>query len=515
MVRALPAAVAGLLLGSACVDETITVRNPFNDPVDQVNGFLGYYSVEDQQTTCGNCHADKQADWRDTKHAMAWGGLHTSEFANDTTCGVCHSVSENGNWVEGPAGYAATFDSTYLDVQCEACHGPGIAHVLEPDATQPLASIAVDTGATNGCGECHQDNHQPFVEQWKQSAHGNTSRSARGREPCAQCHEGVRALEVNFGVTSRFLEEDSGELFPLVCVVCHDPHGGTNNEHQLRAPLELESKHQLCITCHNRNTVPSEGSRGPHAAQGPLVLGSDIGWYPPGLTFPNGVTHFHGDTEANPGLCATCHVSAFEVTDPSTGGHLFSATGHTFRPIPCVDDDGIPAPEPCATSERTFEACKQCHGTETNARNKYLKLWGHLDSLLTVLWDDLNDNDTLEAAPTDAGLLPQIVAVYGDIELDRTDTLFTFAEGILYNAQIAATDSTERFLGGRVKVGTRANSLGGHPTSGNGIHNPWLLDALLKASIAAGADFYGIVLPAGLDLKFVGVEPPPTWRFNR
>jgi predicted CXXCH cytochrome family protein len=500
------------MLISACTEETVVFRDPFNSPVDSINGFLGYFSVPDARTTCGNCHADKEVDWRETLHADAWAGLHTSEFANDTTCGPCHSVSQLGNTLTVPGGYETTFDSTYHDVQCESCHGPGIDHVQNPEATQPLASLVVDTGLTNGCGECHSDNHHPFVEQWSQSAHGNTYEGARGREPCAQCHEGVRALEVNFGVTSRYLEEGSGELLPLVCAVCHDPHGGTTNEHQLRAPLDLESKHQLCISCHNRNTVPNDGSRGPHAAQGPLVLGNGIGWFPPGLEWNEDLTHFHGDTDVNPGLCATCHVSGFEVTDAD--GHVFTATGHTFEAIPCTDS-GIPVPGPCANTDRTFEACTQCHGTEANARNKYEVLGASMDSLLTIIWDDLNDNDTLEAAPTDGGLLPQIVAAHGESELNRQDTVFTFAEGILFNAQVAATDSSDRFLGGRVKIGTKANGLSGHPTSGNGVHNPWLLDALLKAAIAAGADHYSIVLPSGLNLKFKGLSAPPGWKFNR
>jgi len=40
-------------------------------------------------------------------------------------------------------------------VQCESCHGPGLPHVQNPDASQPLASILAAQDAAAGCGECH------------------------------------------------------------------------------------------------------------------------------------------------------------------------------------------------------------------------------------------------------------------------------------------------------------------------------------------------------------------------
>ena len=44
-------------------------------------------------------------------------------------------------------------------------------------------------------------------------------------------------------------------------------------------------------------------------------------------------------------------------------------------------------------------------------------------------------------------------------------------------------------------------SFSGHHTAGNGVHNPPFLEALLKASIQHGIDFYGIPAPApGFDL---------------
>jgi hypothetical protein len=81
-------------------------------------------------------------------------------------------------------------------------------------------------------------------------------------------------------------------------------------------------------------------------------------------------------------------------------------------------------------------------------------------------------------------------------QIDRSDTLFTSAEGILFNAQIAYTDDRTLFADGATIVGGDTVSFSGHPTSGNGVHNPPFLEALLKASILHVIDFYSLPVPA-------------------
>src|SRR5512134_3106058 len=163
--------------------------------MDAAAGFLGYYAPGEQQTTCGNCHAGGQAAWVQTAHANAWEDLQASGSAQDF-CTGCHTVSELGNAVDSLAGYNRVADSAYYDVQCESCHGPGLAHVESVyggTVVRPFASIVVDTAGTNGCGECHAGEHHPFVEQWTQSKHGFGGEAyieEGGRSPCNTCHEG-------------------------------------------------------------------------------------------------------------------------------------------------------------------------------------------------------------------------------------------------------------------------------------------------------------------------------------
>lgn len=499
----LAATLGAVVLTGACTDDTLvyTDREALAAPADSGGGFLGYFNVAEQFTSCGLCHADEQASWIQTKHASAWEDLQASGHAA-SYCEPCHTVGPNGNWTTGTVGWLAVQDSSYHDVQCEACHGPGADHAADPTLLQPVASLLADTGATNGCGECHQGTHNPFVEQWRQSRHGNTSDYAAGRSPCNECHDGATAIVVQFSENGRFLEKDDGNHYDITCPVCHDPHGGPY-EHQLRASIESDQlRSNLCVKCHNRITVPAATTHGPHAAQGPLVLGENIGWWPPDFEWLAGLNGTHGDPDANPELCATCHVERFEVTDAATGAFVFQSVGHLFEAAPCVDSDGIPYAGSCADSERRFTACTAsgCHGSETLARNLFINFRDNkLASLLREIWEDTNDDHVVNAG--DGGLLPQIVAAEGGRVLDVSDTLWTFAEGMLWNAQLAATDATPWFFSGNVVIAAGDTvHFSGHPASGNGAHNPPFLRSLLVASIAAGADYYGLPLPVGVDL---------------
>jgi predicted CXXCH cytochrome family protein len=506
MHLALPALAMAIMVGvTACGDDIVfKARPPFNPPPDSVAGFLGYYAAADGKTTCGNCHADEQVRWAETAHAGAWETLQGSGHAQ-SFCEPCHTVGQNGNPAVAPAGYAALTvegaepDSAqlavYQDVQCESCHGAGSDHIAAPGATQPLASGLV---TPDGCGDCHNGTHHPFVEQWSQSAHaiGGGFGYAGPRSGCDECHNGKAALVEQFGVTARYANKDDGEVMPHTCIVCHDPHDATNPA-QLRAPINEGTNRNLCVKCHNRETVPSSGTRGAHAAQGPLVLGEGVGWWPPGFEWLDGLTGTHGDPDKNERLCATCHVEMVEITDES-GNFVLQSVGHLFQAIPCLDDDGIPVVGDCAVADRKFTACATCHGSESNARSVFELFRLEVDSLLDVLWEDTNDNAIIDA--TDGGLFAALVAGGDANELNRSDTLFTAAEGALFNAQVAATHTREVFLDGEVIIGSDTVAFSAHRTSGNGVHNPPYIEALLKASISYLVDYYGLPAPANIDL---------------
>jgi predicted CXXCH cytochrome family protein len=518
------AALIALVVLSACTTETVTYvdRPPFNPPVDSVSGFLGYYSVSTKQTTCGNCHVGHQADWVTTGHSHAWADLQNSGHAN-SSCNNCHTVTQLGNAYSGNGGYAAKPDSGYHDVQCENCHGPGYSHVQNPEviANQPLASMIADTGRQDGCGGCHTGVHTPYVEQWKQSAHGSgPAFSSTSTNPsCQPCHEGKNAMTVKFGVSSNFKEKTSTTPIRIVCVVCHDPHGTSQFEGQLRASMSAPTTDNLCIKCHARTAVPpwSTGSpsRGPHGGQGPLVIGQNAGWIPPGFTYDtNQIVSSHG-TGANPRLCATCHVAKLTVTDAETGAFQFQSVGHLFDAIPCLDASGLPVPGTCAQSQRDFTSgcvASGCHTSASTAMSAFNANKGTINLLLDAIWKDNNANGIVDPSPTDGGLIAQMVArgsPQDSFDLNFSNSTTSVAKGTLWNAALAAGDDRAYFLNGTVYGRTFSS----HASAGEGVHNPFLLQALLSASITALHQSTGFPVPPYLDLR-VRATPPPGVRLR-
>jgi len=449
----------------------------------ELAGFIGYPDPDMKRTVCWDCHPAETAGWIGTTHVQAWGNLQDSSDAQPA-CEACHSLTELGNAVEGTAGYSLAPDRRYQDVQCESCHGPGRDHVVDPSETQPQAALSAGTTLATGCGECHRLAEQPHTEQWEQSNMGRAPSVAIAAETdpaCLECHEGKAALASRFGVDAAFAEKDDGSLLPIVCSVCHDPHG-SEYEDDLRAQVAQPTSDFLCLRCHAYRSEPPSAS-GPHAAQGMLLLG-DAGWVPPGWEDQidgNRTFTTHGP-KTNPRLCLTCHVPQFSVNDPTTGRLIFRSVGHTFRAISCLDSRGIPVPGTCPDEERYFDSCANsgCHFTGDFARmGDYGPFQERLNFLLDNLWADSDGNRVIDA--TDGGLLPQIVARADTFQLVLTDDSVTVAEGALWNAQLAFNWDRTHFGDGEV-FGARFSAT---KVSGNGVHNPFLLEALLQASVGA------------------------------
>jgi predicted CXXCH cytochrome family protein len=513
-------------LGVACTETQydttiIEVERPaFNAPADSINGFLGLYSVADNKTTCGNCHADFQSKWATSVHADAWAGLQNSGHA-EPFCAGCHTVSELGNAVVEAGGYNAVPDSTYHNVQCESCHGPGLAHLEAVNAGiggGPLAAIFVDTLGTNGCAGCHEGTHHPYVEQWRESKHGYGGTHFYppygDRVGCNACHEGRAALALTFGVESDFVEKSQATNWqPITCSVCHDPHAGTY-QGQMRADLAEPSRNNLCVKCHSREGHPPASNntqRGAHAAQGLLLIDEDVGWRPPNFQY-NDITMAgsHG-TAANPRLCASCHVYRFDVNDAS-GNFMLTSVGHTFEAIQCLDAEGLPTEGPCDITQRQFGGCavSGCHTDENGARTAYLTARNRMNFLVDLLWVDTNGNAIMER--DDGGLLPKVLGQAIDAgnlaEIVLNDAILTPAEGAIWNARLAYTPDRPVWASFRVAgQNSSTTTYTSHPSSGHGTHNPFLNEALILASVEYLQTYYGVSAPA-VDLTPALAAPP-------
>jgi predicted CXXCH cytochrome family protein len=468
------------------VDEKIVYRDRdiFEEPLAQAGNFIGYTDQVAQLTVCGNCHVEKQGEWEETAHADAWETLQGSGHAQ-AFCEGCHTVNEYGNEETDSLGYNATFEDRYHDVQCESCHGPGLEHVTNPtDLTVPMAPLGVGVDATYGCGECHSgETHHPFVNEWSQSRHGDMNTYPQGRADCESCHTGEGALAV-FAPRTVFAEmgdvvDNTSNNLPITCAVCHDPHDATN-EGQLRFPVDApDVEENLCMKCHHKRAIPDltpgspggpGGTYGPHSPQGPLLLGEvgSVGWLPDGFSYSaSSIRGTHG-SEANERLCAGCHVNTYNVTDAETGAFVFGATGHLFKPIPCLDADGKPtADDSCAynTTERTWASCTAsgCHGDATAALSAYNAAQTRISDLVAELDALLTQVET--ADPT---------------QIDSNDSTFTIAEGAKFNLELGEITSSA-------------------------VHNPFMTEALLDASIDAVMDRYGV--PQQTNVKLGTIWP--------
>jgi predicted CXXCH cytochrome family protein len=457
------AALFAVVVGvTACKEIVYRDRALFEEPLAAAGGFLGYANSAQHQTVCGQCHVSFQGRWEETAHADAWSTLQSSP-GNQASCNGCHTTNSRGNPAQGEqAGFLGHADKRYYDVQCEACHGPGLTHVRSPTRdNRPLASIAAGPDLSYGCGECHSGAHQPFVEQWSQSAHANirsTGASPVTNVNCQSCHRGQNAL-VQLGVRSEYVERSAAAHQPITCTVCHDPHDRTN-PNQLRLPIDVYSEEgNLCMRCHQRRATPvTNTASGPHSPEGPLLLGV-AGWFPPNLQFqPGEVVASHG-SEANPRLCAGCHVNKYEIRDQLTGEFQFRSTGHTFEAIPCVDGQGVPSgSHECGLAQRSFLACATsgCHASQQIARSRLELVRDEIGSLAAAL----------------QGMEAQVPAG----EFNANDNRYTTAEGSRFNRQLAQVKGSE-------------------------VHNPVLVKALLRASIRQMNLSYGIPLPPAFNVS--------------
>jgi predicted CXXCH cytochrome family protein len=475
-----------LAVGSSpgCVDERIVYqdRPVFEEPAPAAAGFLGYSNPTTKLTTCGNCHTGQQARWRQTAHAGAWKTLQDSP-AKQALCEGCHSVNSRGNIMEGAqGGLLAVRQERYEDVQCESCHGPGLQHVLNPDArpNRPWAPLEVGIGMEKGCGQCHSGAHQPFVEEWARSGHGRVVASPAGRPECQGCHTGENALQ-EWGFRANYLEKEAAlgsntVHIPITCGVCHDPHDATIPG-QLRFSITAPSQeNNLCIKCHQKRGNPDPTTfRGPHSPQGPVLLGYAGNWFPP-MQFPDTVTATHG-SERNPRLCAGCHVNRFDVTDKLTGTFVARSVGHTFEATPCVDANGVPIAGPCADQQKTYRTCTDagCHGSEAVARS----LKDRSDQRIARLADEL---DLLLRRVTPNWQTCRRTGNCPGTEFHGADGRWTVAEGAAFNYELA-------FSGGSV------------------VHNPVLIEVLLLSSIREVRRAYGLAAQTDVALeRSIGIQ---------
>lgn len=124
--------------------------------------------------SCLNCHADEEARWKSSGHALAWDKLSTQHAFADPSCQQCHATGYGL-----PGGFvSAKVSAAMVNVGCESCHGPSLAHTRRPQTRTTFE-------ARDQCARCHDHENSPtfeFATYWPKIAHGKSS-SPAARNP--------------------------------------------------------------------------------------------------------------------------------------------------------------------------------------------------------------------------------------------------------------------------------------------------------------------------------------------
>ncbi len=112
--------------------------------------------------SCASCHAAAHGSWKGGGHARSMRTLRERGFDVAWNCLSCHATAPGR-----PGGHLAPGDAQAA-VTCEACHGPGAAHVAA-DGRVPMES------AKDSCVRCHTAEMTPafrYEEAWPAIVHG-------------------------------------------------------------------------------------------------------------------------------------------------------------------------------------------------------------------------------------------------------------------------------------------------------------------------------------------------------
>lgn len=275
------------------------------------------------------------------------------DFVGSDVCVGCHdtqirSMSKSHHWKK------AVKDAPVNTKGCEACHGPGAAHVEKGGGTLAgLVTFAKNEAADRksaACLSCHENG--PPVALWDSGIHKKKDVA------CSDCHSAHRpaAIARGYGTGMMPLGYVPGPQYqtcgrchldvkaqvnrrshhPIVegritCSNCHQPHGSMNP-----SEIRAASVNQLCYKCHADKRGPFMWEHAP--------VEENCG----NCHAPHGSVHLKLNIESIPNMCQGCHDAARHPGTRYSAETLFRGTKIT----------GLAA----SPSDRSFaRSCLNCH----------------------------------------------------------------------------------------------------------------------------------------------------------
>jgi len=229
-----------------------------------------------------------------------------SLYAGADTCKACHP-SQAASYEHGPHWRTETDKHRGVQWQgCEACHGPGKAHVEAGGDVSKIIRLNTLTPkqSSERCLACHErrESHQNFMQSPHlangvgcttcHSVHSSTAgRTLLVKAQPTLCYGCHRNVEPDFSKPEHHRVNEG----LMTCTDCHNPHGSFVSRN-LRVSA---SQGQICTTCHVDTAGPFVFEHAPLKEQGCVACHS-----------PHGSTNAHMLSRPNTNqVCFDCHSS--------------------------------------------------------------------------------------------------------------------------------------------------------------------------------------------------------------
>jgi predicted CXXCH cytochrome family protein len=245
--------------------------------------------------------------------------LHwTSVLHNwNSSCAECHSTDLDKNFDPATRAFATTWSS--VNVDCEACHGPGSLHVASPTQAPLVLGAVARAWAFDGGA--------PIAQRVPQEHDGGEI------EVCAQCHSRRSQLDDRYEPGAAFLDSFRPALLSADLYHADGQILGEVFEHGSFLQSRMHAAGVTCSDCHDAHSGELRAQGNALCAQCHLPTAFDT---------PEHHRHSQGGEGST---CVGCHMRerTYMVVDPRSD--------HSFR---------VPRPDLSVTLG-TPNACNGCH----------------------------------------------------------------------------------------------------------------------------------------------------------